>query len=91
MGVNDSVQNMEKELAEPVMVLPAEHLSADDELIEPVKAVQAETGRRVARATCYRWMLRGSHGVILQSWMLGGRRLTNRRAVRRFLHARSRV
>lgn len=50
-----------------------------------VEAIELATGRRVNLSTAMRWCLKGTRGVVLQSWMLGGKRLTNLDAVHRFM------
>lgn len=53
-----------------------------------VEAVEAETGRRPHLSTVLRWcQRRNRHGIKLESWFLGGRRVTSREAVRRFNNA----
>jgi hypothetical protein len=52
-----------------------------------VRAVEAATGRRVHLSTALRWAMRGSKGIVLESVILGGRRLTSAEAVKRFVAA----
>jgi hypothetical protein len=53
-----------------------------------VEAVEAATGRRPHLSTVLRWcQRRNRYGVKLESWMIGGRRVTSREAVRRFNEA----
>ena len=54
-----------------------------------VPAVEAVTGRRVHLCTVLRWAQQGSKGIILESVILGGRRLTSVESVRRFIQAGS--
>lgn len=60
----------------------------DDDLIE-LSAVQEFLPRGVKsnRATVSKWCLAGARGCILWSQLVGGKRYTNRRAVREFLEA----
>jgi hypothetical protein len=51
------------------------------------EAVELATGRRPHISTAMRWITRGSRGVVLESHLLGGRRLTTVDAVHRFVHA----
>lgn len=60
-------------------------VTATEKLLPLVEAVEQETGIRPHLTTCLRWCTRGSHGIKLQSWMLGGRRVTSREAVRRYI------
>jgi len=59
--------------------------------IEPklplVDAVEQASGRRPHLSTCLRWCTRGARGVRLESWVLGGRRLTSVAAVLRYMDA----
>ncbi|MBW3600187.1 MAG: DUF1580 domain-containing protein [Planctomycetes bacterium] len=52
--------------------------------------VQRLTGRRPGLSTCWRWVLRGSGGTKLDSFLLGGRRYTTKEAVARFFARESR-
>lgn len=53
-----------------------------------VEAVEAETGRRPHWSTVMRWCQSpNKHGHRLQSWFIGGRRVTSREAVRRYMEA----
>lgn len=46
-------------------------------------------GRRPDKTTLYRWCLRGVQGVKLDHVRLGGRILTSRQAITRFIEQRS--
>lgn len=46
---------------------------------------------RPAPATLWRWILRGSRGVRLETLMIGGRRFTSRAAVARFIEGVTRA
>ena len=59
------------------------------ELLPVPLAVERETGTRPNPSTCWRWSTKGIKGVVLETWMLGGRRVTNRTSVRRFIERRS--
>lgn len=53
-----------------------------------VKAIEAATGYRPHLSTALRWCQRENrNGVRLESWMLGGRRVTSVEAVHRFNQA----
>lgn len=52
-----------------------------------VAAVEAATGRRPHLSTVLRWAQQGSKGTVLESVILGGRRLTSIEAVKRFVAA----
>lgn len=50
-----------------------------------VEAVQKETGYRPHLSTVLRWCLKPNrYGNILESWMVGGRRMTSVDAVQRY-------
>jgi len=46
-------------------------------------------GRPIDRTTLYRWALRGIQGTRLEYTKIGGRIVTSRQAIARFLEARS--
>jgi hypothetical protein len=48
-------------------------------------AVEAVTGSRPHPSTCWRWCIKGSAGVVLKTWMVGGRRMTTPEAVQDFI------
>ena len=50
-----------------------------------VDAVEAETGWRPHLSTVLRWcQRRNQYGIKLESWLIGGRRVTSVEAVRRY-------
>lgn len=49
------------------------------------RAIEQATGYRPHPATCWRWYSIGLHGVKLDTWMLGGRRVTTEEAVLQFM------
>lgn len=53
------------------------------------KAIEELTGSRPNPSTVWRWTAKGSKGVKLQTWMIGGRRMTTSEAVNDFIEARS--
>ncbi|HBE67300.1 MAG TPA: hypothetical protein DDW52_04045 [Planctomycetaceae bacterium] len=53
-------------------------------------AFEAVTGRRPHPSTCWRWATKGCKGTRLQTFMVGGRRLTTVEAVREFIDECSR-
>lgn len=59
----------------------------NEKLFPLVEAVEQETGIRPHLSTALRWSTRGSRGIKLETWILGGRRLTSREAVRRYIDA----
>ncbi|MDG2388392.1 MAG: DUF1580 domain-containing protein [Planctomycetaceae bacterium] len=62
------------------------------ELIPLVEAVQKVTGRRLHLSTVLRWCQRPNrHGLRLESWIVGGRRLTSIQAVQRYIDANTRA
>jgi hypothetical protein len=58
----------------------------DEGVMTVVKAAEME-GIRISSKTALRWCMRGVHGVRLESVKIGGRRLTSRAALRRFIAA----
>ncbi len=52
-----------------------------------VVAAAAAEGLGISSKTAIRWALRGAHGARLESIRVGGRRLTSRAAIRRFVGA----
>ncbi len=53
--------------------------------IQAAADCESVLGRRVSRATMYRWVYKGVGGVKLQTVMSGGRRLTTQRWLNEFL------
>ena len=57
----------------------------------PIRDVPAEvqeaTGHRPHIATVWRWVQRGCRGVKLETALVGGRRITSREAIHRFVEA----
>lgn len=56
-----------------------------------VDAIRAATGRKVHLSTALRWCIDGRAGQRLQSWMVGGRRLTTLASVEAFIDATTRA
>lgn len=56
-----------------------------------IEAILAVTGVRVHPSTAWRWSTKGSKGVILRTWMLGGRRVTTCEACETFIRERQEV
>jgi hypothetical protein len=56
-------------------------------LLPLATAIERATGQRVHLTTALRWASRGSRGIRLETWVLGGRRLTSEAAVHRFVRA----
>lgn len=52
-------------------------------------AFEAVTGSRPHPSTCWRWYVKGSGGIILKTWMVGGRRCTTTAAVNDFICRRT--
>ena len=52
-------------------------------------AVEAVTGWRLNPSTLWRWSTKGCGGVVLQTWLIGGRRCTTLCAVEEFIRRRS--
>ncbi|QEG43455.1 DUF1580 domain-containing protein [Roseimaritima ulvae] len=51
-------------------------------------AIEHVTGRPVSSATAARWIAkRNRYGAILESWLIGGRRVTTLNCVREYLAA----
>lgn len=62
-------------------------MQIQDQLLPLVTAVEQATGLRPHLSTCLRWCTRGSKGIRLESWIVGGRRYTTVLAVRRYRDA----
>ena len=58
-------------------------------LMEVRKAVEMATSRRMNPSTCWRWATTGSGGIVLKTWLLGGRRLTTIEAVLEFMERKT--
>lgn len=54
------------------------------QLMPVIDAIEAVTGLRPVKSTVLRWC-RTSRPVFLESWKLGGRRLTTKEAVEKFI------
>lgn len=52
-----------------------------------VEAIRLATGRTVHLSTALRWCLDGRSGQRLQSWMVGGRRMTTVESCEAFIEA----
>src|SRR5687768_14915819 len=61
----------------------------DEGLLNIVAAAAAE-GLRISSKTALRWAIHGTRGARLESVRVGGRRLTSRAAIRRFVAAQQR-
>lgn len=57
----------------------------DEKLIDPVDAIEQETGRRIHNCTSLRWMVKGRKGCRLKFMQFGRSKLTCRLWVREFL------
>jgi len=64
-------------------------MSKQNKFLPVPDAIEQVTDRRPHPATCWRWAIQGSGGVILQTWMIGGRRCTTVEAVRSFIESRT--
>ncbi|HBE63819.1 MAG TPA: hypothetical protein DDX19_13990 [Rhodopirellula baltica] len=59
-----------------------------EKLLPLLDAIEQETGHRTHPSTAMRWSLKPNrHGNVLESWMIGGRRMTSVEAVRRYIEA----
>lgn len=56
-----------------------------DKLMPLVPAVEEATGHRPHLSTVLRWATNGRRGVRLQTWLVGGRRMTRPSAVNEFV------
>lgn len=52
-------------------------------------AVEKAVGHRPNPTTCWRWYTSGSRGVVLKTWMVGGRRMSTVAAVNEFIEQRT--
>ncbi len=53
------------------------------------EAIERATGSRPHPTTCWRWTKKGCGGTKLQTWVVGGRRVTTIDAVQLFVSART--
>ena len=67
----------------------ADRLLAEGPLLAIVAAAHAE-GLAISAKTALRWAIAGTHGARLDSIRVGGRRMTTRAAMRRFIVAQQR-
>jgi hypothetical protein len=58
-----------------------------EKLFPLVEATELATGRRMHLATTLRWCQKPKQGIVLESVMLGGRRLTSVESVRRYMES----
>ncbi|EGF26817.1 DUF1580 domain-containing protein [Rhodopirellula baltica] len=62
-----------------------------DPLLPLLDAIEQTTGYRPHPSTAMRWCLKANkHGNVLESWMIGGRRMTSVEAVQRYNEANTR-
>lgn len=79
----------------PISPLPvpsstvADRLLAEGPLLAILAAARAE-GLAISPKTALRWAIAGTHGARLDSIRVGGRRMTTRAAMRRFIVAQQR-
>ncbi len=60
----------------------------NENLLPLTVAIKSATGRKPHLSTALRWCQRpNKHGVRLESWVVGGRRVTSVEAVRRYVDA----
>lgn len=59
---------------------------ASDDLLTVAEAV-VFLRRSTHAATIHRWMHKGVNGVVLESALLGGQRITSKQAIQRFMEA----
>lgn len=64
-------------------------MNPDQKLMRVPLAVELVTGIRPSPGKCWRWYTQGIAGVKLQTWLVGGSRLTNVEAVRAFIQVRT--
>lgn len=61
------------------------HIPENENALPLVEAVQKATGRRPHLSTVVRWCQRSNrHGIRLESWLIGGRRVTSVERVRAY-------
>lgn len=77
--------------ANPVQSNPVRRILTEDTLTlqDAADDVASFIGRRPDKTTMYRWCLRGVRGVKLEHVRLGGRIITSRQAITRFIEART--
>lgn len=62
-------------------------LDLNQEELLTLKAARSEFPNRPSLPTIWRWILKGSKGIRLDSVRIGGRRYTSKQAVARFIQA----
>ena len=61
----------------------------DERMMRVPDAVFAVTGVRPSPSKCWRWYQQGIKGVVLETWLVGGSRMTTMQAVREFIERRT--
>lgn len=64
-------------------------MNPEQKMLRVPLAVEIVTGSRPSAAKCWRWYTLGIGGVVLQTWLVGGSRLTSVEAVRAFIEQRT--
>jgi hypothetical protein len=64
-------------------------MNQDQKLMRVPLAVEIVTGERPSPSKCWRWYMHGIKGVKLETWVVGGSRLTSLAAVREFIATRT--
>ena len=70
-------------------MLPGDPNNPDHKLMRVPLAVEIVTGIRPAPSKCWRWYQLGIKGVKLETWLIGGSRLTCLAAVKAFIEQRT--
>ncbi|TWU27923.1 DUF1580 domain-containing protein [Novipirellula artificiosorum] len=82
MVANPSTPNRNDSEPDPLRLLTED--------VIPLKDVPAELPNRVDVSSVWRWAMRGVGGIRLETVKVGGKKLTSRQAVTRFIRATSR-
>jgi len=64
-------------------------MSAASNLLPVATAFERVTDNRPNASTIYRWSTRGSYGVVLRTWVVDGRQMTDIESVQYFLYGRA--
>jgi hypothetical protein len=64
-------------------------ITPESRMMRVPEAVFAVTGVKPSPSKCWRWYQKGIKGVVLQTWLVGGSRMTTTEAVLEFISRRT--
>lgn len=68
---------------------PNNDIALEGKMMRVPIAVEIVTGERPSPSKCWRWYMKGIQGIRLQTWLVGGKRLTTLAAVREWIQERT--